>query len=198
MTKHLIVLSGLILSSCAQDLVEIKVNITSLVAQAKRYQLQKPPANARLILANTGYTTTSSNRSSDLDPSIYEPGFLSESKADGKAIVMTGFQKSTPEGHRKHQPVIIPFSAKPTKSKPGHYVFRGNSQASFGTAIQCARRGDLSNAKALFENFYRSKYKDFDRGISQTYLLPENAPIFLAFTTFNYHYQKLRKKRMPI
>lgn len=192
MTKKLLLCFLLTLPSFSQE--EVKIDLPALIAQADRYKLPKPPEGAQLILANTGYTTTAANRSSDLDPAIYEPGFLLKKKPDNSVLVLTGFIRTTAEPRRKHQPAVRPFSATPTKPKPGSYVFRGNSQSTFCTAIQCARLGDLKTARTLLQNYYKSEYIDTELDAKRDQLLPQNAHLLLALTTFDYHYQHLRKK----
>lgn len=194
MIKKFLLSLALVLSSCAQQKHEI--DFPALVTQAERYQLPKPPKNAKLILANTGSTTTTTtaNRSSDLDPSIYESGFFLKSNPGGTAQVMTGFHQSLSEPRRKHQPATLPFSATPTKAKPGRYVFRGHSQASFSTAIQCARLGDLKNAQALADLYLNSEYNDGFHAQESSGHYKQEIPLLLARITYAFYYQNLRQK----
>jgi hypothetical protein len=189
-------LSLLIISLTAIGYAKEKgeIDFVPLIAQADRYQLPKPAADARLVLGATGWTTVIGSSSSDLDPSVYEPGFILHENADGSASVMLGFTESHCERRREHEPAILPFIAKPPKLKLGGYAFRGNSLTTFSTAIQCARLGDLSNANALARLYLHAEYQDGFFTQEDTRPYQKNLPLLLARITYGFYYQRVREK----
>ena len=194
MMKSTLLFLTLVLSSCAKQKQKHEIDFPALVAQADRYKLPKPLKKATLILAKTDATTIAANRSSDRDPSIYEPGFLLKTNPDGTAQVMTGFRQSLSEPRRTHQPATLPFSATPTKPKSGGYVFRGSSQTSFSTAVQCARLGDLKNAQALADLYLNSEYHDGFHSHEPSDSYKKEIPLLLARITYGFYHQNLRQK----
>lgn len=178
--------------SCAQ--IQWQIDFEPLIAQADRYQLPKPAEKAQLILGNTGWTTPIGNSSSDLDPSVYEPGFLLHANEDGSAKVMLGFAISNCEKRRDHQPATLPFVAKPPKPKLGGYAFRGNSLTSFSTAIQCARLGDFKNANSLAQLYLNAEYKDGFHAQEGDGAYEKDIPLLLARISYDFYHQKVREK----
>ena len=178
MMKSLIYALALILPLHGEEKQDI--DFTALVAQADRYQLPKPPKNAALVLANTGWTSVLEQSSTDLDPSIYDPGFFLKTNVNGTPNVMTGFVTIDAEGQREHQPATLPFTTNPPEPKYGGYEFKGNSLKTFATAIQCARLGDLDNARALAQMYLRSEYNSGFQPLEASKPYKKNHPLLLA------------------
>src|SRR5262245_33360926 len=68
----------------------VEPDLDALVRMAMRHGMQMPPDGARLVLADTGWTTVLGNRSTSRDPAIYSPAFVLEEKPDGSGIVLRG------------------------------------------------------------------------------------------------------------
>ena len=169
-------------------------DLPALIAQADRYQLPKPPADAKLILANTGWTSVIGGSSSDLDPAVYESGYLLKNEKDDTAQVLCGFTQRLAKAQREHQPATLPFTTNPPTPKSGGYSFRGGSFSTLATAIQCARLGDFKNAEALVQLLLKSDYLHGFHAQERQSHFRTDLPLFLARITYEFYYQDLRKK----
>ncbi|MGB0993458.1 MAG: hypothetical protein ACPG32_13440, partial [Akkermansiaceae bacterium] len=166
-------------------------DFAALAKQADRYQLPTPPKGAKLVLGNTGWTTCVGNSSTALDPGIYQAGFLLPDKVDKKPVILAGFSKLVCDSDREHRPATRRFTTKPPKPALGGYGFRANSLTTFEVAVQCARRGDLKTAKALYGLYNKSEYKDGFFTQEPTRQYDPNPSLLLARATYGYYYYRV-------
>ncbi|HEX7898583.1 MAG TPA: hypothetical protein VF950_12535 [Planctomycetota bacterium] len=127
------------------------VDLAELAKMADDYGLPAPPKTATLVLANTGWTTVLSNRSSSDDPGLYRPAFLIETLPDRQARVFWGWTEEEVSGDAGHRPATRPYSLEVQEKKPKGYLLRAADMPSAVTAVQLARRGDLDGAKKLWD-----------------------------------------------
>ena len=139
------------------------IDLPSLVTQADRYRLPKPPEESKLILIHYGWLA----EIDDLMLPRYESAFLLEKNENGSALVMAGFQTLRETKEEKKHSFILPYTRPSLKPRSNDYHHTGTSLNEFGVAIQCARRGELKRAKKLIRLYQSDDYhKGFKTGMS--------------------------------
>lgn len=134
-----------------------KPDFTELAKMAERYELPQPPADAKLVLANTGWSSSISSPSTSHDPGIYRPAFLLKPLPNGEAEVLMGWEKAIADSDAEHRPATRPYSLTTQKPKLKGYLLSCDL-SSFVIAVQLARRDRIREAKQLWSKTVEAEY----------------------------------------
>lgn len=132
-------------------LIQEAVDLAELAKMADAYGMPAPPKTATLVLANTGWTTVLSNRSSSDDPGLYRAAFLLETLPDRQARVFWGWKEEEVSGDARHRPPTRAYSLEVQEKQAQGYVLRTADMLTAVSAVQLARRGELDAAKKLWD-----------------------------------------------
>jgi hypothetical protein len=127
------------------------IDFQELIRIADRHDLPAPPGEASLVLANTGWTQLVGSSSTSHDPGIYRPAFLLETLPGDRARVLMGWEERIVDSDADFRPAIRPFSPVPPEKKLKGHVLDRDPLSTIATVVQLSRRGDVENARLLWE-----------------------------------------------
>jgi hypothetical protein len=161
-----------------------------LVATAKRHGMPFPPAQAELVLVHTETWSVLGNRSNARDPAIYAPGFVLDRKDDGSVMVLRGTTKI--ELNDRGEPLTRPFTTDKQEPKPGGYLTRFGTDA-FLCAIQCAERGDIGHADAIWKRHHAHLIDPYEEGLKPDPDVHIDTMANLSQALLAYHVHQIRE-----